>query len=547
MIKLNKLYSIFLVVVFMFQMFLGCNLDEESTSKRRSGSTGKSWIVFLYLCGTDLESTQGAASDNLSELMEISNNKNVNFIIETGGTSNWHSNSISSDKIQRYMIKDNELTLVDEEELSSMGDAKTLGEFLKWGVKNYPADKYMTVLWNHGGGSIAGVEFDELYNNDSLSLEELSQGLAMADTQFEIIGFDACLMATLENAAAIAPYGKYMVASEEYEPGGGWNYQSWGEYLSENPECDGSQLGKKICDSYLEKCSTTGDDDMATLSVVDLSKINSLKASFDNTAKEMTGITEDINEFNVFSKATVKAENYGGNTEEEGYTNMVDLGDLVIKTESVLEDTSAAMLSSLKDSIIYEVKGESRKNANGISVFYPLRADNNEYNKYSKISISKNYSIFLERLSSNWTAPDGAQNEKPENAVTSEADTIKSTTYISENGCYSLEITDGLDAVQSVKFNLFYMDYDYNEYMFMGLDNDINCDYKKGEFYDNFRGVWPTINGYYCELNLIEEEEDYNLYSIPILLNGEEMNLRVAYVLILMIMDTMKYMVHGKG
>lgn len=279
--------------------------------------------------GTELESEWGAASNNLAELMEVSNSKNINFVIETGGTANWQSNSISNDKIQRYILKSSELSLVEEKELSSMGDLSTLGDFLKWGVKSYPADKYMTVFWKHGDGSLTGVEFDELYNNDSLSLNELAQGLEMAETKFEIIGFDACLMATLENAAAIAPYVKYMVASEEYEPGGGFDYKSWGEYLSENSACDGSELGKNICDSYMEKCTSTGDDDMATLSVVDLSKIEKLKVSFNNTAKEMTGITQDINQFNAFSRAAVKAENYGGNTDSEGYTNMIDLGDLV--------------------------------------------------------------------------------------------------------------------------------------------------------------------------------------------------------------------------
>lgn len=510
-------------------MLLGCD-SEENHSQRRSASTGGTWTVLIYMCGTDLESEGGAASSNLAELMEVSNNKNINFVIETGGTANWQSNSISNDKIQRYILKGNELSLVEEEDLSSMGDPSTLGDFLKWGVKTYPADKYMTVFWNHGGGSVAGVEFDELHNNDSLSLKELAQGLEMAGAKFEVIGFDACLMATLENAATIAPYGKYMVASEEYEPGGGWDYKSWGEYLSENSACDGSELGKNICDSYIEKCAITGDDDMATLSVVDLSKIEKLKGSFDNMAKEMTGITQDINQFNAFSRAAVKAENYGGNTDSEGYTNMVDLGDLVKETESVLDETSATMISSLKDAVLYEVKGESRKDANGLSVFYPLNADNSEYNKYAEITTSKNYLTFLNSLSPNWTPPADVETEKPENAVKPNDHSINFTTNISADGNYSLKVNSGLDAIQSVKFNLFYMDTDYNEYMFMGVDNDINSDYEKGEFYDNFRGVWTTINGYYCELNLVDEEEDYNVYSIPILLNGKEMNLRAAYV-----------------
>ncbi len=528
-IKANRLYSTCFIIIFIFQMFTGCS-SEEDYSKKRSGSTSGTWTVLIYMCGTDLESEGGAASNNLAELMEVSNSKNINFVIETGGTANWQSNSISNDKIQRYILKGSELSLVEEKDLSSMGDPSTLGDFLKWGVKSYPADKYMTVFWNHGGGSLSGVEFDELHNNDSLSLKELAQGLEIAGTKFEVIGFDACLMATLENAVTIAPYGKYMVASEEYEPGGGWDYKSWGEYLSENPACDGSELGKNICDSYIEKCAGTGDDDMATLSVVDLSKIEKLKGSFDNMAKEMTGITQDINQFNAFSRAAVKAENYGGNTDGEGYTNIVDLGDLVKETESVLDETSATILSSLKEAVLYEVKGESRKNSNGLSVFYPLNADNNEYDKYAEIATSKNYLAFLNSISPNWTPTADIEEEKIENPIKPNDYLINFNTNISADGNYSLKVDSGLEVIQSVKFNLFYMDSDYNEYMFMGVDNDINGDYEKGEFHDNFRGVWTTINGYYCELNLVDEEENYNVYSIPILLNDKEMNLRVAYI-----------------
>ena len=59
-----------------------------------------------------------------------------------------------------------------------MGDSQTLSDFLTWGVKNYPADHMALILWDHGGGSISGVCFDERNNNDSLYLRELDKALA---------------------------------------------------------------------------------------------------------------------------------------------------------------------------------------------------------------------------------------------------------------------------------------------------------------------------------------------------------------------------------
>jgi hypothetical protein len=62
----------------------------------------------------------------------------------------------------------------------------------------FPADKYGLILWNHGGGSIAG------YGYNSLTLLELNMALEKtqaANTKLEFIGFDACLMANVETAA----------------------------------------------------------------------------------------------------------------------------------------------------------------------------------------------------------------------------------------------------------------------------------------------------------------------------------------------------------
>ncbi|MEG2117666.1 MAG: clostripain-related cysteine peptidase, partial [Clostridia bacterium] len=330
----KKFLALFISVLLICTIFSGCgdsaDIDGDSktdlsvnTSKDNPTDDSKddstdTWTVMLYLCGTDLESGGGAATSNLNEIFASDLSENVNFLIQTGGTQTWHTDGIDSSKLQRFKVENSQLSLIDQQESASMGAADTLGSFLNWGATKYPADKYMVVFWNHGGGSVSGVEFDELYENDSLSLIELADGLSQAKVPFEVIGFDTCLMATLENAVQIAPYGKYMVASEEYEPGGGWQYTSWLNFLSENIASTGKELGTAICDSYYQKCESAENEAMATLSVVDLSKIEALNAAFEKMASEMIGLTTDVTSFQRFAKGASKAENYGGNTNEEG-------------------------------------------------------------------------------------------------------------------------------------------------------------------------------------------------------------------------------------
>jgi hypothetical protein len=505
---------------------------EASEVPKPLSTGGDTWSVFLYMCGTDLESEGGAATQNLEEIMSVSQSGKVKFIIETGGTAEWQTEGIDSESLQRWELTDGTLKLVGEQPLASMGDAQTLADFLSWGVQTYPADKYMTVFWNHGGGSATGVEFDELFGSDSLSLSELSQGIGAAGAPFEIIGFDTCLMASLENAAAISPYGRYMVASEELEPGGGWDYAAWLQYLCDHPEENGLDIGKAICDSYMAKCEAYDEGEMATLSVTDLSAIPDLAEKFDAMAGEMTGVTQDMPSLQSFIQGSQRAENYGGNNDDEGYTNMVDLGDLVINTESVLSQTADSLLDSLFAAVQYNVKGASRSEANGLSVYFPLAINNDELSTYAvTAATSDSYLRFIEAVT-DWQVPQGEAETAPEVSAPVQQDDyeVQLATKVTDDGFFALDILSGMESVASVTFSIYYMDYEYNEYMLLGIDNDIVGDWDKGSFVDNFRGVWPTINGNYCAPTLLAETDEYNLYTIPILLNGEQTNLRAAYI-----------------
>jgi len=510
----------------------------EATGETESSTPKAQWTVLLYMCGTDLESEGGAATDNLLELQDVQYDDSVNFIIQTGGTNTWQNDLIDPGYLQRFKSDADGLTLLDQRKLASMGDPSTLSDFLKWGIKSYPADKYMVLFWNHGGGSIAGVEFDEVFDSDSLTLPELGEAFKEVGQQFEIIGFDTCLMSTLENASTISEYGNYMVASEEYEPGGGWAYTDWTQYLMDHPGANGKMVGKQICDTYYSKCEYSNDDDMATLAVVDLKKVPALVAAFDAMATEMTGITDEITTLQDYVRGAIRAENFGGNTDEEGYTNMVDLGDLTINTEDVVSKTAEDVLTALFDAVVYDVHGSTRAQANGLSVFFPLAVTKEECDSYAEIATSGNYLRFIEVVVSDWSVSDAGTDINPAivvpdqsgDSVTADEYTVDFNTYISDDGYYYLEFLNGFDSIQSVMFNFYYMDYDYGEYMLMGTDNDLVSDWDNGVFYDNFRGVWPALNGYYVDFNLIEEGVDYNLYSIPITLNGVDTNLRAAYV-----------------
>ena len=225
---MNKIRSHILLstlICVLLTLFTSCQMHESW----RKPSEPVDWAIYWYLCGSDLESKHGSASADIDEMLEIKLPENIKVVIETGGASDWTNKMIKSDRMTRFVYSHNGLKKIQNTELSNMGAQETLCDFLKYFHEYHPAKNSLVILWNHGGGALGGVAYDEIYGLDSLSMKELQNAFSLSfpditEPVFDIIGFDACLMANIDTANTVSPYAKYMVASQELEPGNGWNY-----------------------------------------------------------------------------------------------------------------------------------------------------------------------------------------------------------------------------------------------------------------------------------------------------------------------------------
>lgn len=227
--------------------------------------------VFVYMNGSDLESEDGEATEDLCEMLAANISSQVNVLVETIGTKSWSKRlGIASDHTQRYKVEAGNLVLVDD----SLGQLDctspdTLADFISWGAENYPANRYILIFWDHGAGPVYGFGYDEHQSEDSvLTIDEIQTAIRQSGIYFDIVGMDSCIMSSLELCCAMYNYCDYMILSEDFESGYGWSYTGWLNALSENTSISSEELGKIIVDDMIADNEENGEGS-STLALID--------------------------------------------------------------------------------------------------------------------------------------------------------------------------------------------------------------------------------------------------------------------------------------
>lgn len=322
--------------------------------------------LMIYMCGTDLESGSGMATSDLVEMTKASLSDKVNILVYTGGCSRWQNQVISSKTNQIYQIKGGGLErLVSDDGDRVMTDPDTLTRFIKWCTKYYPATRNQLIFWDHGGGSASGYGYDQKHSRQgSMSLSSIRRAIADAGVKFDFIGFDACLMATAENALGLADYADYLIASEETEPGIGWYYTNWLSQLSQNTSASTLSIGQKIIDDFTAMCAQQCRGQSTTLSLVDLAE---LQTTLPGTFSAFSQDTGEMIEEESYSKIATARSQTREFAKSNGI-NQVDLTDLAYRVGTAEGNALAeALISAVK----YNQTSRDMANSFGLSIYFP--------------------------------------------------------------------------------------------------------------------------------------------------------------------------------
>ncbi len=354
--------------------------------------------IMVYMCGTDLESRSGMASSDLQEMAAANISDNINIIVYTGGCNSWKINGISNEVNQIYQVQSGSLKRLESNMgTGAMTNPDTLSEFIRYCKNHFEADRYELIFWDHGGGSVSGYGYDEKNTRaGSMDLAKISKALRDGGVAFDFIGFDACLMATMETGLMLNSYADYMIASEETEPGIGWYYTDWLNALSKNTSMPTIEIGKNIIDSFVETCAKKVAGQKATLSIVDLAELASTSpADFTDFSKSISTLIKN-NKYQTVSDAR-------NMTREFSASSRIDQVDLIHLAMNMGNAEGNELAKTLRSAVKYNRTSTNMTNAYGLSIYFPYQSSkyvDSMAKTYNAIGMDSEYTKAIQEFAS---------------------------------------------------------------------------------------------------------------------------------------------------
>lgn len=386
------------------------------TSPTPIDGSGKK-LLAIYMVGSDLESGNGAGTTDFNELItgyDALATKNVEVIVAFGGAdkSGWKgmkfANMTQIKEDGTDGVYGNGSSYLYQADLAHMGDESSLKLFLEYVKEGYTNfDGSFLVFWDHGG-AYTGFGNDENYNNDLLTLAEIDNALTKSSVgKFDMIGYDACLMGSVEVARFMKTHADYQLGSEELEPGHGW---LWSNVISElSTKTTIKDAGKGIIDNFVQDVHEYSTDGK-TLSLLDLSKYDTLQTKIDAfTTAFATNLLTDSDYKNALIYGSTNVRDFGKQSKEDQRTS-IDLKHFAQLIKSKITNADAQtmldeLITAVDNFVVHSKEDGTRPNSMGASIAPPEEKDS-DYDAYKLNTKWLNFQIAFSNLSTtDTTAP----------------------------------------------------------------------------------------------------------------------------------------------
>ena len=346
--------------------------DDSSATDEESGS----WTVLQYqMADTDLEPFM---MEDVDEMGAVGSNDNLDIVALIDRSADYGDDPALDlgawVGAKLVHIGDGTAEVLEEPGDVDLADPQTLADFISNGIEAYPADHYALVISDHGA-SWPGVGPDEGSEFDTLLLEEIKAGIesgleTAGVDKLDLLGFDACLMATYEVASAVAPLADRLIASSELEPGHGWDYAALGTVADDGATVD--ELGTALVDGFLAQAEEQGTDSDITLALLDLTKMGEVDDAMAEFTSALAERTDTVSP--TVGRTLASNLGYGKSPDPAEDKFMTDLGALVgsIGVDALdVSDQADGVLQALNAAVLHKVSGPEAADFSGLAIYFP--------------------------------------------------------------------------------------------------------------------------------------------------------------------------------
>lgn len=369
----------------------------------QAAENGGSWTFMLYLAGdNDLATDMRRA---IRELEALAPNPNLTIVVLFDGERPNDTRRFVVQPAANYTNGVNSWSLGE----LNMGDPQTLIDFISWTRANHPADHSYLAIADHGRGT-SGVAWDDNNKSDYLNTMELREALRLVTVNgqqpIDILHYDTCLMAMLENVYQVQEYVDYVIASENL----GWSLFGFADYSQAVSSTSTPRvLASTIAERYYRANRLQGYP--RTISVLESSKVRDVRQAVDNLAQALIAkLGSHKTYIQILRDSTQKFDSreYYKITKNDEY---IDLYDFAVRTKDTLPDASVQqstqqVMDAVKAMVIAEYHESGPWNGNqgywdldhahGVSIYFPPQSGSQDYRNYT------DHQIFQFTAESQW-------------------------------------------------------------------------------------------------------------------------------------------------
>ena len=368
----------------------GCGNDGDDGP---GGPTDESWVVGIYMAADN--NLDRAATNDINEILNAGVPENVSalILVDRAELGEYGSFGTIEGLPPHSTAKWLRITGSTIEELDDLGeidmaDPETVRKFVER-LTAEPADRHAAVFWDHGSSFTFGsddsapfsgaMDVDEIaaqFRNDP---EDETRGYKTVD----LIGFDACLMSSVEALSEFTEVAPLFVASAELEPGDGWDYQGIFDFMGGNPDLTPADLAGAVVERYadyyannpgraggLQVTQAAWSTETAEVEAA----IEALATAYEDASGDQAG---NYNMIADLYSAHEKSTFYNRRTDDPAETtSWIDAGEFLANQNDAQDDAMAIAAENLRLAL-EKIRIASRTDGRdelvmGLSVYFPV-------------------------------------------------------------------------------------------------------------------------------------------------------------------------------